>query len=96
MNKLASSIQENAKQPGRYSLAIPSVTGEKSFLYFTKIHFNSETDFDLYDGMNQKLYVELPAETASDFWNEVKSIGVPVFPASSSIAKDGFFKGAAA
>lgn len=96
MKTLASSIQENSKMPGRYSLAIPSITGEKSFLYFTKIERNCATDFSLFDGMNEKLYIELPPETAQAFWDEVKSIGVPVFPTSSSCAKDGFFKEEAA
>jgi hypothetical protein len=91
MNTLASRIEESTKAPGRFRLEIPSATGEKSFLYFTKIERSSATDLDLYDGLEHKLYVELPPENAASFWDEVKSIGVPVFSASSSVATDGFF-----
>lgn len=93
MNTLASRIEESTKAPGRFRLEILSATGEKLFLHFTKIVRVSATDLDLYDGLQDKLYIELPPENATSFWDEMKSIGVPIFAASSSVATDGFFTG---
>lgn len=91
MNTLASRIEESTKAPGRFRLEINSDTGEKSFLYFDKVERSSATDLDLFDGLEHKLYVELPPENAASFWDEMKSIGVDISPASSSVATDGFF-----